>query len=267
MTIEPEGRDSATLPSYAWLPLLRQLTVREPSWCVWKNADAAIAGIGDVDSVAPRRAWQEIAGEFRAWASTTGAGPVVICTHAPGTLVAVACVGPERRSLMQLDVYDRVGRIAHAEMISTSAELDPRGFRRLRAGAEGLFLLLELSRRVGRPPRSREETEHMKALLRSDPEGAEQAARAAGLGGALALLAARSVAEGRWNFGAMAALELVYAQRAIREPSQRLAWLRFRLSHKKGCAVLRALADDRVIRGDVDAWLRTVSSNHAVFET
>ena len=267
MTIEPKGRVVATASSHEWLPLLDRLTAREPDWFVWKNADAAISGSGDVDSVAPQRVWGAVTAEFHAWASTTGAGPVTICTHAPGSLVAVACVGSDRRELAQLDVYERVGRIGNADTISAAAELDPRGFRRLPPGAEGLLLLLALSRRPGRRPESPEALERIRSLLRSDPEGAEKAARAVGLGGSLALLGARAVVEGRWSVGAMASLELVYAQRAIVEPRQRLAWLRFRLGRERRCPVLEALADGRRIRGDVNAWLRAVGSNHSVFET
>jgi hypothetical protein len=267
MTIEPEGGVGEIASSYEWLPLLRRLTAREPAWFVWKNADAAVSGSGDVDSVAPSRAWGGVASEFRAWASSVGAGPVVICTHAPGSLVAVACIGSDRRSLAQLDVYERVGRIAHADTILCAAEFDPRGFRRLRPGAEGLLLLLALSRRPGRKPESTEALARIRSLLRSDPEGVEKAARAVGVGGSLALLGVRAVAEGRWNVRAMAALELVYAQRAIIEPARRLAWLRFRLNRGRRCAVLEALAEGRRIRGDVDTWLTTVGSNHSVFET
>jgi hypothetical protein len=266
MTIDPKSHGTEIETSYEWLPLLRRLTVSEPDWFVWKNADAAISGSGDVDSVAPPQAWGGIAGEFRLWAASMGAGPVVTCTHAPGTLVAVACVGPDRRALAQLDVYERVGRIAHADRISAAAELDPRGFRRLRPGAEGLLLLLALSRRPGRMPESHEALGRIRSLLRSDPEGAETAARGVGLGGSLALLGARAVAEGRWNVRAMAALEIVYAQRAVVEPSRRLAWLRFQLSRDR-CHVLEALGDGRRIRGDVGVWLRAVSANHYVYET
>jgi hypothetical protein len=267
MKIEPEGCVGETASSYEWLPLLRRLTAREPAWFVWKNADAAISGSGDVDSVAPRRAWGGAVAEFRAWALATGLGPVVICTHAPGSLVAVACVGSDRRELAQLDVYERVGRIAHADSISAAAELDQRGFRRLRPGAEGLLLLLASSRRPGRKPESPETLARIRSLLRSDPDGAEKAARSVGMGGSLALLGARAVAEGRWSVGAMSALELVYAQRAILEPAQRLAWLQFRLRHESRCPVLEALADGRRIRSDVDVWLRAVRSNHSVIGT
>ena len=34
-----------------WLPLLRRLTELSPAWGVWKNADRAIAGYGDIDSI------------------------------------------------------------------------------------------------------------------------------------------------------------------------------------------------------------------------
>lgn len=71
------ARDRATL----WLPLLRRLTEAYPGWALLKNADSALLGTGDVDSLAAVRDWRGIAGEFGAWAREQGLGPVLACQH------------------------------------------------------------------------------------------------------------------------------------------------------------------------------------------
>src|SRR5438067_884447 len=142
---EVDGDVSAL--SDTWLPLLRSLTARERSWCVWKNADQAATSSGDVDSAAPRSAWAGVQDEFRTWAFAAGAGPVIVCRHLPETLVLAACDKGNRERLLQLDVYDRVARVIRAEDLTGVAELDDQGFRRLRPGAEGLLLLIALAPR------------------------------------------------------------------------------------------------------------------------
>ena len=245
--------------------MLRRLTHIDRSWCVWKNADDAVAGLGDVDSAAPWASWPRITDEFRRWAAESGAGPVIVCEHAPGSLVLVVCAPEDRARLLQLDVYQKVGRVVAAEALPPVAELDARGFRRVRPGAEGVLLLLAAARRGGRPPRQPELLARVAGLVRSDPAGAEAAADLLGSGRAPGRGAARAVAEGRWPYGAMAALELVYALQAARRPQERLRWLRFRLGGRQRCPVLAALANDRSISGDVDRWLADVSSNHRIY--
>src|SRR5262249_10480578 len=161
-------------------------------WCVWKNAERAVDGLGDVDSAAPRRSWPAVIDEFQQWAGAVGAAPVIVCTHAPGTLVAVACGGRDRRDLLQLDVHERVARGVSAEALLSVARLDERGFRALRPGAEGLLLLLVVTKRPARRPRDRAILAHVEALVRADPDGVERAARLLGVGRGAAVAAARS---------------------------------------------------------------------------
>lgn len=267
MTTAPRREAEVASSAESWLPLLRSLTARETSWSLWKNADNAVAGIGDVDSAAPRAAWPGIEVEFGNWAAGVGAAPVIICRHLPESLVAVACAGPDRRRLLQLDVYERLGRIVAAAALADVAEIDERGFRRLRPGAEGMFLVLTLARRAGRRPRDSSTVARAGELVSADPLGMRAAAGLLGAGRRPALAAANSVAEGGWNHPAMAALELVYAQRALSDPARRLAWLRFRLGSASRCPVLAALAAGRRIPGDVDAWLSFVAATHLVRET
>jgi hypothetical protein len=252
--------------SEPWLPLLRALTAREPSWCVWKNAEKAVAGEGDVDSAAPRRAWAAIEDEFRTWAFAAGAGPVIVCRHLPETLVVAACARADRRRLVQLDAYERVARIVPAEALAGVAEVDELGYRRLRPGAEGLFLLLTVAPRGGRRPTDGGSIDRAATLVRVDPAGVDAAARLLGGGRRQALAAADSIAAGGWNRAAMAALELVYVQRAVREPGRRLAWLSFKVGAASRCPLLAALLNGRRIAGEVDAWLGLVRSSHIVFE-
>ena len=149
-------------------------------------------------------------------------------------------------------------------------ELDPRdsGWRWATAGERRGSLaspLLAAARRGGRPPRQPELLARVAGLIRSDPAGAEAAADLLGGGRAPVRAAARAVGEGRWLYGAMAALELVYALQAARRPQERLRWLRFRLGGRRRCPVLAAIANDRSISGDVDLWLADVSSNHRIY--
>jgi hypothetical protein len=252
--------------SETWLPLLRALSAREPSWCVWKNAETAVAGEGDVDSAAPRRAWAAVEDEFRTWAFGAGAGPVIVCRHLPETLILAACAGPDRRRLVQLDAYERVARIVPADALAGIAEVDELGCRRLRPGAEGLLLLLTVAPRGGRRASGGGSIDRAATLVRSDPAGVEAAARLLGSGRRPALAAADSIAAGGWNRTALAALELVYFQRAVREPGKRLAWLTFKVGAGSRCPLLAALSNGRRIAGDVDAWLSLVRSSHIVFE-
>jgi hypothetical protein len=247
----------------SWLPLLRRLSAVDPGWCVWKNADQAVAGIGDVDSAAPRSAWPALRDDFRAWAVAARATPAIVCTHAPGLLVLVARTPDDAHRLLQVDVYARVARTVDAAELAPVIELDARGFRRLRRGAEDLFALLAETRRPARPPG---ELEQIRSLLASDPRGVEDAAALLGAARKPALAGARAVVNGGWNYAAMAALEPVYLAGAVRRPQERLRWLRFRLRDRKRCAVLAALDNDRSIPDQADSWLAAVASNHAVYE-
>jgi len=246
--------------------LLRRLTAVVPDWYVWKNADSALAGQGDVDSLAPRAAWPLIVAEFRAWARASELGPVVVCRHTPGALIVVGSLPSTPTRLLQLDVYDRAARVVPAERLVGASELDTRGFRRLRPGAEGLLLLLVHARRAGRPPRRLEDLWTVRRLLSDDPGGAELASEMLGPVGAPAVAGAKAVLADSWSRRAMLGLEPVYAVGAVRDLRRRATWLRFKLTRGHRCPVLTALASGRVVSEDLGAWLdRVERGGHAVY--
>jgi hypothetical protein len=250
----------------SWLPLLRRLTLVEPAWGVWKNADRALRGEGDVDSVAPRDAWAMVIDEFRCWARQSQVGPVIVCDHAPETLVLVGCAGLAPTRLLQFDVYETAARVADASTLSSVMEGDAEGFRRLRPGAEGLLLLLGAARRGGRPPRNDHELERIERLLLEDPDGVRLAASRLGVVGPPALAGATAVAASRWDRRSMLLVELAYLVRALRDPRPRLRWLSFVLSGRRTCPLLRTLADGRVVRGDLGSWLAEVGQTHRIYD-
>lgn len=141
------------------MPFLKRLTVLCPDWGIWKNADAALSGSGDMDSAAPTRDWDVILREFRRWASENELGPVTACRHVHGVLF-ILTLDKKRSTFVELDVnarqYFRGWTMFRAEDLAPLMELDERGFRRLRPGAEGVMLLLGNGARWGGRPSSAE---------------------------------------------------------------------------------------------------------------
>ena len=76
------------------------------------------------------------------WAASQGLGPVVVCRHVPGSLVLVA-LDPSGGPFAQLDMRGsarlRGAPAFVAEALEPHMVMDPRGFRRLRPGVEGLL--------------------------------------------------------------------------------------------------------------------------------
>ncbi|HET7232152.1 MAG TPA: hypothetical protein VFJ16_19250 [Longimicrobium sp.] len=252
-----------------WLPLLRRLTREVPGWVLWKNAESAFHGTGDIDAAAPEEDWPLVERIFCRWAAEAGAGPVVVCRHIPGGLNLVA-VPPGGTHLLEMGVKcTRLWRGAplfgHADLMA-HARMDPRGFRRVRPGAEGVYkLLLNGMRRGGAPDWPALRDKDVPALLRADPVGARAAARRFGPFAPAAARLARAVAGDGWDRPSAAALELWAALRALRSPGVALARLRFRRAGGKRCPVLAALlAAHRRIPADRDAWLRDVARTHRV---
>ena len=144
--------------------------------------------------------------------------------------------------------------------------LDPRGFRRLRPGAEGVLLLLaEGVRRGGRPP-STVAAEGIAGLLREDPEGAEQAAAALGPRGRHVLAAARALADGRWNRPELVSLELKSAARLL-FPRELARCFARDARGLRPCDLMKALEAERLVPGDRDRWLAEVGRSHAVYRS
>jgi hypothetical protein len=259
-----EGRSSH------WLPLLRRLTEASPSWVVWKNVDSALSGTGDIDAAAPETDWPLIEREFRQWATEFAFGPVIVCHHIPGGLNLVA-VPPTMSTLLELGVKARrIWRGATLFVLDDLKPLmvlDPRGFRRIRPGAEGLFkLLLNGARWNGMPNPDSLRSKRVAELLREDPDGAWMAAQLLGPARGAMLRAAQRVAVGDWDRRAILTVEGWALLRALRSPVITVKRARFRLRAKATCPVISTLlGDHRRIPDDREAWLRRVAASHPVF--
>jgi hypothetical protein len=236
---------------------------------VWKNADPALAGEGDIDFSAPRGDWDRIIDRFHAWASERGFTPAVVCRHAPHTMFLLA-VQPGAERFLQLDVRNKVtfrgSTVFTAEDLEPMMRMDPRSFRRLRPGAEGLLkLVLRGLSWGGRPKPSEMQRERVAALIAEDPEGAKTAAALFGLGERALVAGMEAVADGRWNRPAMMGVELRCLLRGLMEPATAWPKARSRLSSRDPCPVLHVLRHrGRAVPVDIPAWLAMVSPTDVV---
>jgi hypothetical protein len=252
-----------------WLPLLRRLTEVSPKWLVWKNADAALAGIGDIDAAAPDDDWPAIEETFASWALEHDVGPVVVCRHIPGGLNLIA-VPAGQATFLEMGVKQRRiwrgATLFQLEDLLPMAELDERGFRRLRPGAEGfLKLLLNGTRRDGRPNEAALAAKGVRQQLLADPPGVHAAAALFGPGRRVAERAGRRAARGGWDRPAMLAVQGLALLRAASQPGILLSRLRFRIRTRHTCPLVRAiLFGGRRIPADREAWLRELAEDHAV---
>ncbi|HEX6536608.1 MAG TPA: hypothetical protein VF041_18625 [Gemmatimonadaceae bacterium] len=252
-----------------WLPLLQSLTAASPFWVVWKNVDSAFGGIGDIDAAAPERDWPLIEREFRQWAEERDLGPVIVCHHIPGGLNLIAV--PSTMSTL-LEVGVKARRIWRGATLFVLDDLkplmmlDPRGFRRIRPGAEGVFkLLLNGARWTGAPNPAELRRKHVAELLRQDPDGVRMAARLFRPAERAVVRAAERAAEGEWDRGAILVIQTLALARALRTPTVAAKRARFRLRAKATCPVVSTLLrDHRRIPEDRDAWLRRVAVSHPV---
>jgi hypothetical protein len=254
-----------------WLPFLRRLTEAFPRWAVWKNVESALGGHGDIDSFAPARDWPAIEALWLEWVRTEGLGPAIVCRHVPQGPHFVAL--DESPWLVQFDVKIRGtfrgSTLIDVEDLIALAEIDPRGFRRIRPGAEGVLKLLYNGMRLGGRPDPRGlAAKRVVELLRADPEGAEAAARLLGPARNAMSHAVGAVIEGRWDRGSLARVEAWSALRSLAEPHVAASRLFFGLILKKRCPVLRVIRrDDRRVPDDRDVWLAEVRRTHRVIET
>lgn len=254
--------------SSLWLPLLARLTATLPSWGLWKNADTALMGHGDFDSTAPESDWDTITSEFHRWAADNGYTPVAACRHVPGVLFLIA-LHPRRPTFLELDVnarkYFRGSTVFRPETLLPVMEVDDRGFRRVRPGAEGVILLTQNGTRWGgRPDRAGLERKRVAELLSADPEGVRLTAPLFGPASAALVSAAEGAARGRWDRRAMLVVESWAVVKAVAAP--RILLTRFWARRvKKRCPVLRSIfVDNRVIPDDRSTWLDRVARDHLV---
>lgn len=262
----PNASDDRTA---VWLPLLQRLTEASPGWVVWKNADSALAGVGDIDAAAPDADWPVIERVFREWALAGRFGPVIVCRHIPGGLNLVA-VPPHMSTLLEMGVKARRiwrgSTLFVLDDLRPLMEMDARGFRRIRPGAEGLFkLLLNGVRWDGRPNLAALAAKNVAPLLAADPEGVRRAAALLGPAASAAIAGAQSAADGKWDRGAMLIVQGWAVARGLREPAVMARRVRFRLHGTSECPVVHAiLRDQRRIPDDRARWLEAVASDHVV---
>lgn len=250
-----------------WLSLLTQLTTEVPEWFAMKGANSALTGTGDVDSIAPVRSWDDIADVFCGWAKAERLGPVVICPHAPYLLHMLA-VSDLRPEVFELDVNSRKiyfgSTLFRPEDIAHLAVLDPLGYRRLRAGAEGVLKLIQNgSTRSGRPNPGALASKRVVELLESDPEGAHLFSERFGFGAGAIRRTVDSVIEGGWDRRALFAGKAWCVARAVREPDAIAARVRFRWQ-RNHCPVLRTVVTGQRKVDSPATWLGEVGLTHEV---
>lgn len=266
------GGDRLTAPGNGdrtamWLPLLRRLTERFPRWSVWKNVESALSGHGDVDSLADPADFADVEAEFRAWAAAHGLDRVVVCRHIPQGPHLVA-FGQGTRHLVQLDVKSaatfRGSTLVDVERLLPLSEMDARGFRRVRPGAEGVIKLVSNGTRPGgRMDAEGLRAKRVRALLASDPEGVARAARLFGPAAGALRRGADAVVAGGWDRRAMARVEAWALARSVADPRTLLgrAWFKYRVLGR--CPVLRVIRrEDRRIPDDVEGWMAEVRRTH-----
>ena len=146
-------------------------------------------------------------------------------------------------------------------------ELDPRGFRRLRPGAEGLMkLVIQGFSWTGAPNGTALRDKRVIELIQSDQAGARAAARLFGVARPVVLAAANSAIRGGWNRPALLLLEARQLARGLLAPRAVVRRARFRLVGKRECAIVRVLFDDdRRLPDDREAWLNEVRANHVMY--
>jgi hypothetical protein len=244
--------------------LLRRLTELSPVWGVWKNADRAIAGYGDIDSISPPSDRDELLHEFSQWALSDGMGPEFVCHHLPGSVLGVAV--RERRELVELQLCEqamfRGSTLFTARELSPLMVMDRRGFRRLRPGSEGFLLLFHNAmKRGGRSALHGEKVGRLMNLMRDDPEGMEAATHLFGPVQKRARRLAASALDGGWERSSAVLVEIWAMARVLKDPRLSLARATYQTRDRQ-CPLLPVLRRGRRLEGDVDAFLAGAARTH-----
>jgi hypothetical protein len=249
-----------------WLDLLRRLTETSSTWLVWKNVESALEGEGDIDSAAAPSDWDALEAQFLLWARDLELLPVAMCRHIPGGRNLIAApIGSA--TFLELSIkHDKAFRgstLFVLDDLLAMSEMDERGFRKLRAGAEGLLkLVLNGSKWFGRPDLEGLKSKRVRELLASDPEGVAVASRVFGRADTAARDLADAVIDGAWDRRAMVTIEANALAKGLRSPGVMARRARFRLTAARGCPVVYAIGHGRVITEPREAWLAEVAATH-----
>ena len=247
-----------------WVALARGLSEAAPGWVAWKSTGDA--STGDLASSAPAAEWDVLIAEFRRWAAAHRLGPVITCTHEPYGFQLLALEGARRFFVLSV-VARRVVRGATLfvpETLLSLTELDARGFRRLRPGAEAVILLLDAVADEGTEPDwQRLRARNLAVLAARDHTGVREASRLLlGPADRSMVQLVEAVELGRWDRRALSNLQRWCVARSIVEPATMATRVRHKLT--RPCAVINAVAAGRRVPGDRRGWLTTVAADHVM---
>jgi hypothetical protein len=192
-----------------------------------------------------------------------------VCRHSPGGLKLIA-VPEGEATFFELDAKAqrrwRGSRLFGLEDLTTMAVMDPRGFRRLRPGAEGFYkLLLNGTRWSGLADEAAMSSKDVREQLRSDPVGVRAAAALLGPARQAAEVGARRAAAGGWSWPAMMVVQGWAILRGVATPRATATRLRFRLRGRSICPVIDAvLGHGRRIPARREAWIARLAEDHVV---
>lgn len=248
---------------------MRELTASAPTWFVYKNANSALYGTGDIDSAARPEDVGTITAITRAWARDNELLPLIHCHHFPSGRNFVAAPPDERLSwevsVKQSKVF-RGGTLFTVDGLLPMTEMSSLGFRALRPGAEGVLKLLSNgSRWGGRVNAAGLEAKHVRELLVQDPEGVAAAARMYGSAEGAVVRLAAAVSAGRWSWPASMTVELRQLGLAAAHPAATSRRARFRLVEERRCELIDLIHNrGRIVPEDRAAWLERIATTHAV---
>lgn len=250
-----------------WLSLMRRVTDLFPEWAIWKNAESALHGHGDIDSFAPPSDWPAIESVFLDWVREHGLGPAIVCRHVPQGPHFVTL--DERSAyLMQFDVKIRATfrgcTLMDVDDLKGLSEMDERGFRRIRPGGEAIIKLLCNGMHAGgaQNPKGLSD-KRVVELLRQDPAGVDLALRLVGRAAPRLKRAVSALLEGEWDQPSMRAVERWAKLKALTEPGVAASRIWFNAVPLKRCPVLEVIRrHDRRVPDDRAAWLKKVARGH-----
>jgi thymidylate kinase len=249
-----------------WAALLAELDSVAPQIGVWKNADDALRGRGDVDYSAPRECWPEIHAVFRIWADTYGFESVPPCLHRPGAMYLVALDRSNGR-LMQLDVRERLtsggSDVIDAKRLGGLLVYEGRPFKTLPTGAEAaLKLLLTCIDRRGRIREDCWADESVATGIATDFPGALGATSRIRNGRRAASRLVESIRSGSPDHGAARAFRRDSRLAALREPGRFPEHALYRVQRRQ-CPLLRwVLSHGQQLPPDPDGWIGEARRAH-----